>query len=709
MIGAVSAADENIDDALEVSDEISVEEVTSSDIDVSDESGDVLKSSEWDVLGKPNVSIPEQEFKSLYGVGKNYTLQFYDGPDMDPVTNQSVTITIINLDTDDEIELSSITDENGNANFLIIDLPVGECMVTQFEIDGYTKTIKNGRAMIYVFDPDSKGHVSLSWTQHVYGREYQVIACNESIQYGVAAYDLFRDYVPDAFIEYSIGNITGNLTSGGKITLDSLPVGVYVLNVTCPELDVSTNTTLYVLEERIPTISAEDMTVVGGDDIQFKVKLNDRIGTPKSYYTVYLSEYALNNYGSYNYKKILSSGTTDEDGIVIFNFNLTSGIYTVGTQDNYETMELFLWNITVLNQSSIVESDTGDLNKVLLSFTDINGTVLADSEVKFLVGGETYNATTDENGVASFDYSFLPLGEYNITIVNPATGQKTVKAVSLTTDDTISALDNITYVKGEENKYLISVCDVYGAPLVNQNVRVYVDDNEYLLKTDENGIATLYLGYLYGGSHVISIENLVTGQKLNTTVNSILPNSTASASNVNTVYNGGKYIVFTLKNTKDVTLSGRDVSVNLNGKIISGKTDYNGQFKVSTDALAPKKYTATFTFLGDKDFNPTTATASVVVTKATPKMTAKAATLKVKTKTKKYTITLKDNKNKVMKKVKVTLKVKGKTYKATTNNAGKATFKITNLTKKGKFTANVKFAGNTNFKAVSKSVKLTVK
>ena len=303
----------------------------------------------------------------------------------------------------------------------------------------------------------------------------------------------------------------------------------------------------------------------------------------------------------------------------------------------------------------------------------------------------------------------MPLGEYNITIVNPATGQKTVKAVSLTTDDTISALDNITYVKGEENKYLISVCDVYGAPLVNQNVRVYVDDNEYLLKTDENGIATLYLGYLYGGSHVISIENLVTGQKLNTTVNSILPNSTASASNVNTVYNGGKYIVFTLKNTKDVTLSGRDVSVNLNGKIISGKTDYNGQFKVSTDALAPKKYTATFTFLGDKDFNPTTATASVVVTKATPKMTAKAATLKVKTKTKKYTITLKDNKNKVMKKVKVTLKVKGKTYKATTNNAGKATFKITNLTKKGKFTANVKFAGNTNFKAVSKSVKLTVK
>ena len=62
-----------------------------------------------------------------------------------------------------------------------------------------------------------------------------------------------------------------------------------------------------------------------------------------------------------------------------------------------------------------------------------------------------------------------------------------------------------------------------------------------------------------------------------------------------------------------------------------------------------------------------------------------------------------------MKKVKVTLKVKGKTYKATTTAKGKATFKITKLTKKGKFTATIRYSGNKNYKAVSKSVKITVK
>ena len=95
------------------------------------------------------------------------------------------------------------------------------------------------------------------------------------------------------------------------------------------------------------------------------------------------------------------------------------------------------------------------------------------------------------------------------------------------------------------------------------------------------------------------------------------------------------------------------------------------------------------------------------VKKAT-KIIAKKKTFKVKTKVKKYTITLKSG-TKLVKKVKVTLKVKGKTYKATTNSKGKATFKIKNLKKKGKFNAVIKFAGNKNYKASSKKVKITVK
>ena len=62
-----------------------------------------------------------------------------------------------------------------------------------------------------------------------------------------------------------------------------------------------------------------------------------------------------------------------------------------------------------------------------------------------------------------------------------------------------------------------------------------------------------------------------------------------------------------------------------------------------------------------------------------------------------------------MKSTKVTLKVNGKTYSAKTNSKGKATFKITKLTKKGTYSASIVFAGNKNYNKVSKSVKIVVK
>ena len=102
--------------------------------------------------------------------------------------------------------------------------------------------------------------------------------------------------------------------------------------------------------------------------------------------------------------------------------------------------------------------------------------------------------------------------------------------------------------------------------------------------------------------------------------------------------------------------------------------------------------------------NPTTPD----IIKKDCKIVASKKTFKAKTKVKKYTITLKSGKNPI-KKVVVTLKVKGKTYKAKTNAKGKAVFKIKNLKKKGKYTATIKFKGNANYKAATKKVKITVK
>ena len=166
----------------------------------------------------------------------------------------------------------------------------------------------------------------------------------------------------------------------------------------------------------------------------------------------------------------------------------------------------------------------------------------------------------------------------------------------------------------------------------------------------------------------------------------------------------------TLKDANGNPIDNAKLSVTLNGKATVLTTDANGQAKLAVPAnLVPKNYPVTITYAGDDTHVKSTAATKVIVKKASVKLTAKKKTFKAKVKTKKYTVILKNNKGKAMKKVKLTLKIKNKTYKATTNSKGKATFNIKKLTKKGKYTAKITYKGDKYFNKLVKSVKITVK
>ena len=177
---------------------------------------------------------------------------------------------------------------------------------------------------------------------------------------------------------------------------------------------------------------------------------------------------------------------------------------------------------------------------------------------------------------------------------------------------------------------------------------------------------------------------------------------------ISTTYNVAKNLVVTLKDDKGNVLSGQTVTVNLNGKVYNKITDAKGQIKISV-SLPAKEYSAKITFAGSDIYKSSAKTIKVTVKKATPKLIASSKKFKAKSKSKKVTVTFKNNKGKAMKKVKHTLKVKGKTYKATTNAKGKATFNLKKLTKKGKYSAVFKYAGSSNYKQASKKIRVTIK
>ena len=178
---------------------------------------------------------------------------------------------------------------------------------------------------------------------------------------------------------------------------------------------------------------------------------------------------------------------------------------------------------------------------------------------------------------------------------------------------------------------------------------------------------------------------------------------TATTADINKVYSGNTVFKATITDSNKTVEAGNNVIFTINNKDYIARTDANGTASVSLNLKAGTYYIYT------EYNNDILAKNQIVIKKAASKITASAKSFKAKTKTKKYTVTLKNNKGKIIKNAKVTLKVKGKTYTAKTNSKGKATFKITKLTKKGKHTATVRFAGNGYYKASTKSVKITIK
>lgn len=180
-----------------------------------------------------------------------------------------------------------------------------------------------------------------------------------------------------------------------------------------------------------------------------------------------------------------------------------------------------------------------------------------------------------------------------------------------------------------------------------------------------------------------------------------------------TINYGGKYSI-TLKDSNGTVIGGKNVTFKLAGKSIgSATTNSKGiativlSAKILKTAKSGKKNL--IVKFSDNNYAPASKTVKITINKEKTKLAAKAKSFKSTAKTKKYTVILKNSKNKVMKKAKVTLKVNGKKYVTKTDSKGKATFKIIKLTKKGTFKATVKYAGNDYYKSASKTVKLTVK
>lgn len=431
-----------------------------------------------------------------------------------------------------------------------------------------------------------------------------------------------------------------------------------------------------------------------------------------SYITVglLLGNKAINSDIEYNIFEIVSGRPSPN--IVNYNASANNTIENnifhsiLGTKFHFE-------NITV----TIKEAKEGTiLFKAFLK--DRKGNVLANMPISFTFNNTVTNCTTDANGLATLELNIKSAGTYNILMkfdgnddymASSANGILTVRKFN-----TSLSVSNVSYKTTAATKTISATLkDENGNALAGKTIKFTVNGKNYTATTNANGVASVKITLTAGGTYTISASFAGDGDyqaKSSTGKLTLTKQSTSltSSGKTYTVTNTAKKITVTLKDGNKKTLANKKITATVNGKTYSAKTNAKGVATIKLTLNKVKTFSVAIKFAGDSTYAASSKTIKVKVTKTKTKLAVPKKTYKKAAKTKKLTATLKDSTGKVLKSKKVKFTVNGKTYTAKTNKKGVVTVKV-KLSKKKTYKVTVKFAGDSQYLAVTKTGKVVIK
>ena len=209
------------------------------------------------------------------------------------------------------------------------------------------------------------------------------------------------------------------------------------------------------------------------------------------------------NVNGVNYTKELVNGKAS------IGINLNPGNYTITTFYHYtDGLATKTNNIEVL--STILANDVVKFfrngTQYYAKFLDGCGSPLVNASVTFNINGVFYKKQTDDNGMARLNINLFP-GEYILTAIH-LNGEEKANIIKVLT--TISAED-ISLIENKSGVFVLKTHD--GA----RNVSITIDGVEYIVQTDDGGVATLNVS-LSKGNHAVLSKNLNSGEEIFNTI-----------------------------------------------------------------------------------------------------------------------------------------------------------------------------------------------
>ena len=209
------------------------------------------------------------------------------------------------------------------------------------------------------------------------------------------------------------------------------------------------------------------------------------------------------NVNGVNYTKELVNGKAS------IGINLNPGNYTITTFYHYtDGLATKTNNIEVL--STILANDVVKFfrngTQYCAKFLDGCGSPLVNASVTFNINGVFYKKQTDDNGMVRLNINLFP-GEYILTAIH-LNGEEKANIIKVLT--TISAED-ISLIENKSGVFVLKTHD--GA----RNVSITINGVEYIVQTDDGGVATLNVS-LSKGNHAVLSKNLNSGEEIFNTI-----------------------------------------------------------------------------------------------------------------------------------------------------------------------------------------------
>ena len=299
-----------------------------------------------------------------------------------------------------------------------------------------------------------------------------------------------------------------------KLNINLRP-GEYILTAMHPDaLMYGSNITV------LSTILANDVVKFFRNGTQYCAKFLDGCGSP-----------LVNASVVFNINGVLYKKQTDYEGVARLNINLFPGKYILTAMHPDGLM--YGYNITVL---STIHGD--DIVKFFRNgtqycakFLDGCGSPLVNASVVFNINGVFYKKQTDDNGMARLNINLFP-GEYILTAIH-LNGEEKANIIKVLT--TISAED-ISLIENKSGVFVLKTHD--GA----RNVSITINGVEYIVQTDDGGVATLNVS-LSKGNHAVLSKNLNSGEEVFNTIHVMEDPAFIKYYSIYGVSPDGKYIM----------------------------------------------------------------------------------------------------------------------------------------------------------------------